>query len=123
MCCKPRKENYFIFWGSAPTRHFFRSMTNNSIVDPWRLGAYVYIGSQIILEQENQKIQVLIADSKLSLTEKRKLVRSRILEPFSEKYAEYYKRVFRVNYVLLGSKIDAVGKTIFDNGTYKINAL
>jgi hypothetical protein len=117
------KENYFIFWGSAPNYHLFRSMTHNSVLDPWRLGEYVYSGSQKIFETENQKIQVLIDDSNLSLIEKRRLVRSRILEPFSEKYAEYYKRVFRIEYVLLGSKIDSVGKTIFDNGTYKINAL
>ena len=60
----------------------------------------------------------------ITLTEKREIVNARLEnEPFTEKYSEYYKKEFQIEYILLGSKINSVGKLIYDNGIYKIMEL
>ena len=59
-----------------------------------------------------------------SIIERKKLVDTKLKrEPFLERYAEYYKKNYKIEFVLLGSNIKSVGETIFDNGKYKINRL
>ncbi len=124
------EEHRFIFWGESPRGHAIAPMTNNSVMDVWVTWRNAYWGDKKRYDENKKKTLILIPDLykngglAYSLAEKKKLVDAKLKnEPFLERYAKYYKKNFKIEFVLSGSRIKSVGETIFDNGTYKIMRL